>query len=247
MQRDLSIVDRDASDRMISGLSNPYISINTINNPVEEEKVQVAATINNNDLPESTTELNVIRLKTLMTSVNEQFARNEVNIIDFTETYFEWTKMFYHLGKALAAAFKDISGKATDMRNNQDLYQKEYKFMGSLQQFVEKESEFGVQELNGENNKTIIKKFKKEQVLPWMNNYTSTSRHLYRGSWFFDFLAEIFRGFTEDRKSKLSKIAADAYNKALGPHHPFLLRKVASAAMVAVNSRQDFLKNVTTE
>jgi hypothetical protein len=63
-----------------------------------------------------------------MKRVNDQFSHNAVNINDFTDTYFEWTKMFFHLGKALAAAFKDISTKATDMRNNQDLHLKEYQF-----------------------------------------------------------------------------------------------------------------------
>lgn len=80
-----------------------------------------------------------------------------------------------------------------------------------------------------------------------MPKYISTSRHLFRGSWFFAFLAEIFRGFYEDRASKLSKIAGDAYNKALGPHHPWMLRKVAGVAMNAVNYREVFLKNVTSE
>lgn len=61
------------------------------------------------EVPESTGELNIAKLKDLMVKVNGQFDNNATNIMDFTETYFEWTKMFYHLGKALAVAFKGKS------------------------------------------------------------------------------------------------------------------------------------------
>lgn len=81
---------------------------------------------------------------------------------------------------------------------------------------------------------------------PWLYSYNSTARNLYRGCWFFDFLHEIFKGVTEDRKSKLSKLATDAYYKALGPHHPWVLRKVAGVAMNAINYREVFFKNLTT-
>lgn len=122
-----------------------------------------------------------------------------------------------------------------------------YQLNLSLQEFVAKEGELGVQQLNGENNKGLIKKMNKDDVQPWMKAYTSTSRHLWRGCWFFNFLTEIFKNMNLDRKSKLSKIASDAYNKSLGPHHPWVLRKVASAAMVAVNYREVFIKNFVSE
>ena len=133
------------------------------------------------------------------------------------------------------------------MRNNNQMMIDTYQLHLSLQEFVQKEAELGVQELNGSNNKGLIKKMKKEQAQPWMTNYTSTSRHLWRGCWFFNFLTEIFKNLNLDRKSKLSKIASDAYNKSLGPNHPWVLRKVASAAMVAVNYREVFVKNMTSQ
>lgn len=108
------------------------------------------------------------------------------------------------------------------------------------------EIQFGATELNGENNKTVLKKLTKQEQ-PWMKKYTSTARTLVRGCWFFDFLTAIFGGIVNDRKSKLSQIASNAYNTALGPHHPWVLRKVASAAMVAVVSRETLIQNICKE
>lgn len=133
------------------------------------------------------------------------------------------------------------------MRNNRQLFNDQFQFQGTLEQFVQKEAELKVQELNGDNNKGLIKKMAKDEVQPWMAKYISTSRHLYRGCWFFEFLTEIFQNCYIDRKSKLSKLAGDAYNKSLGPHHPWVLRKVAGAAMVAVNYREVFIKNICTQ
>jgi hypothetical protein len=86
----------------------------------------------------------------------------------------------------------------------------------------------------------------KGEVQPWMAKYVSTSRHLYRGCWFFEFLTEVFKNIGLDRTSKLSKIASAGYSKSLGPHHPWVLRKIASAAMVAINYREVFVKNYVT-
>jgi hypothetical protein len=48
----------------------------------------------------------MIRLKELMTKVNTQWAEGHTNITDFTNMYFEWTKLFRHFGNAVAVAFK---------------------------------------------------------------------------------------------------------------------------------------------
>jgi hypothetical protein len=87
----------------------------------------------------------------------------------------------------------------------------------------------------------------KANVKPWMSTYNSTARNLFRGCWFFDFLHETFKGLTADRTTKLSKVATVAYNKALGPHHPWVLRKVAGLAMNAINYREVFVKNYCTQ
>ena len=102
-------------------------------------------------------------------------------------------------------------------------------------------------EFNGENNKSIMKKFSKDEQKEWMKTFTSTARTLYRGCWFFDFLREVFINCESQRDQKLSKVASAAYDKALGPHHPWLLRKVAGAAMIALNSRDTFLANYGNE
>ena len=101
--------------------------------------------------------------------------------------------------------------------------------------------------MNGENNKAMLKNIPKDKQEKWMSTYTSTARTLYRGCWFFDFLFETFNGFSADRETKLSTVAANAYNKALGPHHPWLLRKTAGLAMNAVNYRNVFIQNVVKE
>jgi len=87
----------------------------------------------------------------------------------------------------------------------------------------------------------------KDTVKPWMAGYTSTSRHLYRGCWFMDFLHAIFAGFYDYRTAKLSKVAGEAYNKALAPHHPWMLKKIAGVAMNAINYRNVFIKNMCDE
>jgi hypothetical protein len=50
--------------------------------------------------------------------------------------------------------------------------------------------------MNGGNNKSIMKKWATTQeVKPWMNSYCSTSWIIWRGPWFFEFLAEIMKLF----------------------------------------------------
>jgi len=103
-----------------------------------------------------------------------------------SETYLEWTKIFKHLGSALASAFKDVTSKAHDMRHDID----HFKFTGSLQEFVTLEKQQGLQELNGENNNEVLRS--RGVIEPWMSDYVATSRHLVRGSWFFSFLSIIY-------------------------------------------------------
>jgi len=133
------------------------------------------------------------------------------------------------------------------MRNNQAFFKKELQMdLGLLEQCM-KEFEMGIQEFNGENGKSLLKKMDKANHKPWMAAYNSTARNLYRGCWFFDFLTEIFRGFNEDKTVKLAKVATEAYNKALAPHHPWVLKKVAGVAMNAINYREVFIKNYCTQ
>lgn len=41
-----------------------------------------------------------------MTKVNTSWASGHTEIKDYTDMYFEWTKLFRHFGNAVAVAFK---------------------------------------------------------------------------------------------------------------------------------------------
>jgi len=102
-------------------------------------------------------------------------------------------------------------------------------------------------EFNGENNKKIMKKYKGDDVKPWMKKYCSTARTLVRGAWFFDFLACLIGQICHDRTAKTSKMAVKAYDTGLAPHHPWALRKTAGLALKAIKSREKFLKSLLDE
>jgi len=102
--------------------------------------------------------------------------------------------------------------------------------------------------LNKDDNKSILKKnYKKDQIKEWMKKYESTSRILYRGCWLFDFIHTVFNGIYTRRSDKLVKIAQDAYKQALAPHHGFVLKKVANAAMNACNKKEKFFLGIVAQ
>jgi len=80
-----------------------------------------------------------------------------------------------------------------------------------------------------------------------MAKYQATSRTLYRGCWFFDFLAILMEDFEKDRDLKCSVIALKAYNQALAPYHPWALKKIASIAMKAIRARDKVVVSVLKE
>ena len=99
--------------------------------------------------------------------------------------------------------------------------------------------------LNKDDNKSILKKnYKKDQIKDWMKKYESTSRILYRGCWLFDFVHSVLNGVLTKRSDKMVKIAQDAYKQALAPHHGFVLKKVATAAMNACSKKEKFFKGI---
>ena len=93
----------------------------------------------------------------------------------------------------------------------------------------------GVVNLNGKHNKKLIK-----DKNSWMYNYTSTARTVTRNLWLLDFLYILMGMVADDPKMALPTAVKEAYNKALGPHHPWIIRKAAGAAMIAVMSREKF-------
>jgi hypothetical protein len=114
-----------------------------------------------------------------------------------------------------------------------------------LQLFVKLEEAKHCQPLNYDDNRGTLKKLAKEHEdfvnYKWMWTYQSTSRTVYRGCWFFDFLAHTFNGIVTDREAKMSKIAVEGYNHGLAPHHGWMLKKVATVAMKAIKDRTKFM------
>jgi len=77
-----------------------------------------------------------------------------------------------------------------------------------------------------------------------MQKYISSSRHIWRCCWFFHFLSILITEIESKRDSSMSSIAKEAYNVALGPNHPWIVRTVANAAMIACKSRENFMNLV---
>jgi hypothetical protein len=80
-----------------------------------------------------------------------------------------------------------------------------------------------------------------------MAKYESTSRTLFRGCWFFDFLREIFVGLTQRRDEAMGTIGKHAYKVGLGPHHGWLLKKTAGLAFNAIKRKDKFLSGIIDE
>jgi len=102
-----------------------------------------------------------------------------------------------------------------------------------LFEFSLKEVEAKIDILNGENNKKHTKD-------PKLAKYESSVRTMLRMTWFLEFLMVFLGNMGKDPKKSASDAAREGYDKALGPHHPFLLRQVAKVAMVAAPGRKTF-------
>lgn len=160
-----------------------------------------------------------------------------------------------HLGPALCVAFKDIREKAQDFVNNVDLFTNKLEVLSPTSKearylipFTQVEAQFKIQILNKDDNKDLIRKhFKKEDRQPWMKDYASTSRHLWRGQWFFEFIGHMLKVIVHHRNEKLSKLAQKTYTKFLAPHHNFFLVKIATAAILTVRSREKFISSISAE
>ena len=84
-----------------------------------------------------------------------------------------------------------------------------------MQLFVKLEEAKHCQPLNYDGNRAMLKTLAKEHQdfvnYEWMWTYQATSRTVYRGCWFMDFLQKVFELLTTDREGKLNKLAGDAY------------------------------------
>lgn len=80
------------------------------------------------------------------------------------------------------------------------------------------------------------------------SKYTSASRSILRLLWFMDFLQVLLTHLCGESPFKtLKEMAQDAYDKALAPHHPFLVRKTIGAAMYFCPTEAAFWKRIVEE
>jgi hypothetical protein len=78
--------------------------------------------------------------------------------------------------------------------------------------------------------------------------YISGARSILRLLWFMDFLQVLIGHLTVPHPGmELKAMASDAYDKALAPHHPFLVRKTIGAAMMFCPTEANFWKRIVNE
>lgn len=80
--------------------------------------------------------------------------------------------------------------------------------------------------------------------------YTSASRSILRLLWFMDFLQVLLGLLTRPAGAphmELKAMASEAYDKALAPHHPWLVRKTIGAAMIFCPTEASFWKRIVAE
>ena len=76
------------------------------------------------------------------------------------------------------------------------------------------------------------------------HNYISSARTLYRMMWFTDFLGECFGQLCDDKSLSFATCAINAYNKALGPHHNWVIRTSAKTGLLMAPSREYVLDHI---
>lgn len=194
------------------------------------------------------------RFRCLLKALANKAESDQMDLKHYTDLYFESLKLFKFFGSAVALGFKDIQDKAHGIIANQ----KQIKEAGSfsdespeirfIEQLMNYEISHKLAPMNQGNNKKILNKdFNKDEVKNWMYSYQSTCWIVLRGAWFFDFMAEIIHLLVTDRQMDLQKAASIAYDTKLGPHHPWILRKLIKVALNAVTSRESFIKAYATE
>lgn len=142
----------------------------------------------------------------------------------------EFVKIFNQMGSAMSMAFNDITSKVGIIRRNCKSWSD---LKGGIITMVRHEMALKINHLNGENPKEAPdKKYA---------GYESTARTILRLMWFLDFTSTMLSHILEDRKMAVSTAAKKAYDVALGPHHPLLVRTGAGLAMMAAPGREKLL------
>ncbi len=73
--------------------------------------------------------------------------------------------------------------------------------------------------------------------------YVSCARSLLRMMWFLDFVGALLHNLLDlPPTESLASCGGKAYEVALAPHHPWLLRKTIASALMLLPSRQSFEK-----
>ncbi|CAD8170115.1 unnamed protein product [Paramecium pentaurelia] len=164
----------------------------------------------------------------LLTEANQFFEQNrDYPPYQIGEFLVEFCKLFKQLGKLLYFAFSDVIEKAQVIKDRGNEYNEQTKGIYGI---IQIEKQKGLMELNGENNKEILK----NKTLP---NYQSMARTMLRIIRFFNYLKIMFIDVDTNRNKKFSDICSDAYNEALAPYHTFMVRNAAKAAWLAAPSR----------
>lgn len=143
----------------------------------------------------------------------------------------EITKAFKSLSSALSVGFSDITTKVQIWRDN---IKKFYPDTTCVQDVIEKELSLKITELNGENSS----KFGHKKNTTYYE-YTSCTRTLLRLSWFLDFFNTILVNSLTKSEKSFSDCIKDSYEKALAPHHPWLVRKGASVGISFAPSKRE--------
>lgn len=143
----------------------------------------------------------------------------------------EITKAFRALSTALSVGFSDITSKVEVWREIIKTYYKEEQ---TIQQIIEKEISLNIHELNGENNSD--KGHKKKTPYHY---YVSGTRTLLRLTWFLDFFSTIIKNSFDLPDKSFSECIRAAYDSALAPHHPWLVRKASAVGISLAPSKRE--------
>lgn len=143
----------------------------------------------------------------------------------------EITKAFRALSTALSVGFSDITSKVEVWRT---IIKNNYTTENTIQEIIETEINLNIHELNGENNSDKGHKKKTK-----FYGYTSGTRTLLRLTWFLDFFSNIIKNCFEMTDKSFTDCVRAAYDKALAPHHPWLVRKGASLGISFAPSKKE--------
>lgn len=166
----------------------------------------------------------------------------ECDIEVFCYFFNEICNLFKLMSKAMYIAFHDISTKAKTIIDNRDHYAANHNGQAenvtkSLQAFILMEIEEEIHTLNGKTNSQTI-----TDKTSWQYTYASTARTALRDMWLLDYVTLLLKDIRDFPEKTMREVSKNAYEVALAPHHPWLIRNIASVAVAAVPSKEDFLE-----